>query len=210
MVLISCFPWQAQEMNDIWPVRDCNRRAVSSDIGAARRQAAFTRAPAKGHTTSWIGYKLHLDVADGDIPFSAVLTSASLHDSQVAIPLATMTASRVTNLYDLMDSAMTCPISRPRATPSVTCRSSTGIHAACRVARRRLRPRRGASARPATCSPRTYNERSAAERVTGGVRSNSPKSCHLRKNQVRRVLSASTRVRNTPRVHIGPTVLQAV
>jgi hypothetical protein len=33
------------------------------------------------------------------------LTSASLHDSQVAIPLAKMTAARVTNLYDLMDSA---------------------------------------------------------------------------------------------------------
>ena len=32
-------------------------------------------------------------------------TSASLHDSQVAIPLATMTDARVTNLYDLMDSA---------------------------------------------------------------------------------------------------------
>jgi hypothetical protein len=32
-----------------------------------------------------------------------VLTSASLHDSQAAIPLATMTASRVINLYDLMD-----------------------------------------------------------------------------------------------------------
>src|SRR6202035_1183057 len=44
-------------------------------------------------------------VADGDVPISAVLTSASLHDSQAAIPLATMTAGRVTNLYDLMDSA---------------------------------------------------------------------------------------------------------
>ena len=28
-----------------------------------------------------------------------------MHDSHVAIPLATMTAERVTNLYDLMDSA---------------------------------------------------------------------------------------------------------
>jgi len=28
-----------------------------------------------------------------------------LHDSQVAIPLATLTAGRVTSLYDLMDSA---------------------------------------------------------------------------------------------------------
>lgn len=53
----------------------------------------------------WRGYKLHLDVADGQIPISAILTAASLHDSQVAIPLATMTAQRVTNLYDLMDAA---------------------------------------------------------------------------------------------------------
>src|SRR2546430_6687928 len=35
----------------------------------------------------------------------AIRTAASLHDSQVAIPLATMTAQRVTNLYDVMDAA---------------------------------------------------------------------------------------------------------
>ena len=34
-----------------------------------------------------------------------MLTAASVHDSQVAIPLATITAGQVTNLYDLMDSA---------------------------------------------------------------------------------------------------------
>ena len=39
------------------------------------------------------------------MPVSAILTSASVHDSQVAIPLATMSAGRVTNLYDLMDAA---------------------------------------------------------------------------------------------------------
>ena len=44
-------------------------------------------------------------MADGDIPLAAVLSSASLHDSQVAIPLAQLTARRVTSLYDLMDSA---------------------------------------------------------------------------------------------------------
>lgn len=59
----------------------------------------------KGHAEHWIGYKLHVDYADGSVPISAILTSASTHDSQVAIPLATMTAARVTNLYDLMDSA---------------------------------------------------------------------------------------------------------
>jgi transposase len=58
-----------------------------------------------GNQKYFRGYKLHLDVADGQIPISAVLTAASLHDSQVAIPLATMTAQRVTNLYDVMDSA---------------------------------------------------------------------------------------------------------
>jgi hypothetical protein len=59
----------------------------------------------KGYRETWVGYKLHLDVADGQIPISCVLTSASLHDSQAAIPLARLTAQRVTYLYDLMDSA---------------------------------------------------------------------------------------------------------
>ena len=54
---------------------------------------------AKGHGTFWIGYNLHLDVADGSIPVSCILTSASVHDSQVAIPLATMTSERVDSLY---------------------------------------------------------------------------------------------------------------
>ena len=58
-----------------------------------------------GHERCWFGYKLHVDVADGQIPVTCVLTAASLHDSQVAIPLAEMTAQRVTSLYDLMDSA---------------------------------------------------------------------------------------------------------
>lgn len=58
---------------------------------------------------TWIGYKLHVDTADGGIPISAILTSASLHDSQVAIPLATITAGRVQNFYDCMDSAYDVP-----------------------------------------------------------------------------------------------------
>jgi hypothetical protein len=60
----------------------------------------------KGNNQYWRGYKLHLDVADGQIPISAVLTSASVHDSQVAIPLMTMSTQRVNYYcYDLMDSA---------------------------------------------------------------------------------------------------------
>jgi Transposase domain (DUF772)/Transposase DDE domain len=59
----------------------------------------------KGYKETWIGYKLHLDVASGQIPVSYVLTSASVHDSQVAIPLMTMTSARIPYLYDLMDAA---------------------------------------------------------------------------------------------------------
>lgn len=67
------------------------------DIGAKKNS--------QGQDQYWRGYKLHLDVADGQVPISAILTSASVHDSQVAIPLMTMTSRRVTHLYELMDSA---------------------------------------------------------------------------------------------------------
>ena len=60
---------------------------------------------ARGLVEKWIGYKLHIDTADGGIPISCVMTSASTHDSQAAIPLGTLTAKWVENLYDLMDSA---------------------------------------------------------------------------------------------------------
>jgi Transposase DDE domain/Transposase domain (DUF772) len=64
-----------------------------------------TKRNAKGHQESWTGYKLHIDVADGQIPVSCLITSASVHDSQVAIPLMTLTGQRITYLYDLMDAA---------------------------------------------------------------------------------------------------------
>ena len=71
-----------------------------------------TKKNSKGFKESWIGYKFHLDAADSQIPVSCILTSASTHDSQVALPLAAMTGQRVTNLYDLMDSAYDAPIIR--------------------------------------------------------------------------------------------------
>jgi hypothetical protein len=59
----------------------------------------------KGRMEQWAGYSLHVDWADGEIPISCLLTSASMHDSQAAIPLATISAQRVTSLYDIMDAA---------------------------------------------------------------------------------------------------------
>jgi hypothetical protein len=67
------------------------------DVGSKRNS--------KGYKHSWTGYKLHIDVADGQIPVACLLTSASVHDSQVAIPLMTLTGQRIDSLYDLMDAA---------------------------------------------------------------------------------------------------------
>jgi hypothetical protein len=64
-----------------------------------------SKCNAQGYKNSWNGYKLHIDTADCGVPISAMLTSASVHDSLTAIPLGLMTANRVTNCYDLMDAA---------------------------------------------------------------------------------------------------------
>jgi len=59
----------------------------------------------KGYRKSWIGFKLHADVNDCGLPISIVLTAASVHDSQVAIPMMKMTSTKVNYLYDVMDPA---------------------------------------------------------------------------------------------------------
>jgi hypothetical protein len=70
---------------------------VSCDVG--------TKKNSHGYKETWIGYKLHVDTACNGLPLTTVLTSASVHDSQVAIPMMKLTAQRVTSFYDLMDSA---------------------------------------------------------------------------------------------------------
>ena len=131
-----------------------------------------TKRNAKGHTTSWIGYKLHIDTGDGDIPISCLLTSASLHDSQAAIPLATITASRVTNLYDLMDSAYDAPEIREKSrtlghVPIIDANPRRGGKT---EAAAEAQARRTAGYEPA--EEIRYNERSSAERVNGSLKDN--------------------------------------
>jgi hypothetical protein len=67
--------------------------------------AIGVKTSSKGHQQYWRGYKLHADVADGQIPVSVILTGANVHDATAAIPLMTLSAGRVTWCYDLMDSA---------------------------------------------------------------------------------------------------------
>jgi hypothetical protein len=137
-----------------------------------RRCDVGAKCNAKGYLTTWIGYKLHIDTADGDIPVACVLTSASLHDSQVAIPLAQITAQRVTNLYDLMDSAYDVPeiYAASRALGHVPIidpkprRGTKAEHAAEARAKRR--------ANYQLAEERRYDERTAAERVNGSLKDN--------------------------------------
>lgn len=64
-----------------------------------------TKKNSKGFKETWIGYKLHADVNDCGLPISIALTAASVHDSQVAIPLMKMSSAKVDYLYDVMDAA---------------------------------------------------------------------------------------------------------
>ncbi len=75
----------------------CAELPTQCDVG--------TKKNSKGFKESWTGYKAHIDVACGQIPVSFILTSASLHDSQAAIPLMTMTGARIDYLYEAMDAA---------------------------------------------------------------------------------------------------------
>lgn len=137
---------------------------ISCDVGTKRN--------AKGYKTSWIGYKLHIDTADGDIPVTCLLTSASVHDSQVAIPLAMMTSARVIYLYDLMDSAYDAPEIRDKSrelghVPIIDHKTRRGEKAAIEA---EARARRKAGYRPA--EDVRYNQRSAAERVNSNLKDN--------------------------------------
>ena len=136
------------------------------DVGCKRN--------AKGHQETWIGYKLHIDTADGDIPISCVLTSASVHDSQVAIPLATMTAARVTSCYDIMDSAYDAPEIRQHSRSighvpiiDINPRRNTELKAELAQEEKRL-----ALIGHHMAEDVRYNERSAAERVNSNLKDN--------------------------------------
>ena len=119
-----------------------------------------TKKDSKGYKKSWNGYKLHIDCIDGDIPVSAALTAASLHDSQVAIPLAQMTAQRVPNLYDLMDAAYD---------------AATIKNFSIKLGHVPIidhNPRGGVKIHMDSATKKRYGERSAAERINAYLKDN--------------------------------------
>lgn len=113
---------------------------------------------AQGYAESWNGYKLHIDTADCGVPISALLSSASMHDSLAAIPLTMMSAQRVTNLYDLMDAAYCCDALRQY--------SRDNGH----VPLIDHNPRRGEKQRFAPHEAQRYKERTQAERTNARLK----------------------------------------
>ena len=131
------------------------------------------RKSTKGYKESWKGFKLHIDVSDGQIPISCVLTSASLYDSQVAIPLSVMTSQRVTNLYDIMDSAYDSALIREHSQSlghvpiiDINPRRNKKKQEECKAEPKRLKSLN--IQMPATTR---YNERNSVERVNGRLKS---------------------------------------
>ena len=117
-----------------------------------------SKCNAQGYKNSWNGYKLHIDTADCGVPVSALLSSASMHDSLAAMPLAMMTAERVTNCYDLMDAAY--------------CSSVLRIHSRSlgHVPLIDHNPRKGEKIEFTLSEAQRYKERSQAERINARLK----------------------------------------
>ncbi|MDO9012004.1 MAG: transposase [Gallionella sp.] len=117
-----------------------------------------SKCNAQGYKNSWNGYKLHIDTADCGVPVSALLSSASMHDSLAAMPLAMMTAERVTNCYDLMDAAYCSSVLRAHS-------RSLG-----HVPLIDHNPRKGEKIEFTLSEAQRYKERSQAERTNARLK----------------------------------------
>ena len=130
-----------------------------------------TKRNSKGYKTSWTGYKLHIDAGDNGIPISCVLTSASVHDSQVAIPLAEMTAQRVTSCYDLMDAAYDSPLIKKHS-ESLGHVALIDENPRSKARKSEMEAEQKSNRKAGLVLPASlrYNERSTVERVNGRLK----------------------------------------
>jgi len=121
-----------------------------------------TKRNSRGYKESWTGYKLHIASTDFDVPLCAILTSASLHDSQVAIPLMQQSVTLIKNsLYDLMDAAYDAP--------AIDAFSRAQGHVPI------IDPNPRCSKNPRTLAAhekRRFKERSSVERVNSNLKDN--------------------------------------
>ena len=137
-----------------------------------------TKKNSKGHDMHWNGYKFHVDVTGDGLPISAVTTSASVHDSQVAIPLMKLSAQRVlASCYQLMDAGY---VGGPIRTAAENLKQIPIIAP---------KGKRGAEAIPLDkATQRRYGARTAIERFFADLKDNRGAS--------------QVRVRGQPKVHL--------
>jgi len=161
----QCVP-QADEAQDL-PASEPTRLQRQLERGLEENLADLpqacdwgTKMDSKGKKQTWRGYKLHLDTIDGDLPISWLVTSASMHDSQAAIPLAQMSAGLVISLYDLAGAAYDAKEIRQM--------SERLGH----VALIDHNPRRGEKREFAPAEAIRYRQRSSAERVNSHLHDN--------------------------------------
>lgn len=64
----------------------------------------------KGKRQWFVGYKAHLATDDHGVPMSFAVTGASVHDSQVAVPLMKKTRETADFLYALLDKGYVSPV----------------------------------------------------------------------------------------------------
>jgi len=100
-------PHKGEERPPEKNVLDIQREQTLQEMLAALPIACGVGAKknSKGYIETWIGYKIHIITGEGGIPLVCLLTSAWVHDSQVAIPLLNLLDGTVTCLYVLMDAA---------------------------------------------------------------------------------------------------------
>ncbi|MCY4201610.1 MAG: transposase, partial [Aestuariivita sp.] len=124
------------------------------------------------YKTSWQGYKFHLDVSDGDIPISGLLTAASRHDSQASLPLAAMTNRRVDYGYERMDAAYDCSeIHQDAAAPGhVALIDPNPRRDRARKQRLAAEARAQKVAGQVDPAKERYKQRSSVERVNGALK----------------------------------------
>jgi hypothetical protein len=89
------------------PARRLVRQLTQTTAEAIAELPTHCGMGAKRHScglvTAWRGYKFHVDVTDEGIPVTALTTSASVNDNQVAIPLMRLSTARLRYCYDVMD-----------------------------------------------------------------------------------------------------------
>jgi len=112
----------------------------------------------KGKVEYWRGANLHLDPSAGDLPVSWLVTSASLHDSPAAIPLAQLSAQRIASRYALAAAAA-------KAIRELSQRLG-------QVALSEHHPRRGEKREFSPAEAVRYRERRRAERVNAHLHAN--------------------------------------